>query len=212
MVSEWSHFKQTIPLYEGKTIGREISLFLGKVDKTHGKLTQTLVGVFSGGSSPGAVIVEGLAPIAVCSLCVVFAVTNQLAALVLHALAGMAITLAPGWGGGKVTDRSGAKAHRTMIGHTVLYVYTSCCWCAKQETKQAQTCRKAVQTQSSDDVCWAYHWNVTAPLLSDWVADVCVFILPVLWYSGQEYVVQYSTVLRYAVLFFFFIPKSFNQQ
>jgi len=31
----------------------------------------------------------------------VFAVTNQLPALVLYALAGMAITLAPGWGRGR---------------------------------------------------------------------------------------------------------------
>lgn len=80
----------------------------------------------------------------------------------------------------KVTDRSGAKGHHTMIGHTY-YMCTHPAAVVRNKTKQAQTCRKAVQTQSSDDVCWAYHWNVTAPLLSDWVADVCVFILPVLW-------------------------------
>lgn len=56
---------------------------------------QTLVGVVSCGSPPGTVIVEGLAHVAIWSLCVVFAVTHQLAALILHTLAGMAITLAP---------------------------------------------------------------------------------------------------------------------
>lgn len=56
---------------------------------------QTLVGVITGGSPPGTVIVEGLAHVAVWSLCVVFAVTHQLAALVLHTLAGVAVTLAP---------------------------------------------------------------------------------------------------------------------
>lgn len=56
---------------------------------------QTLVGVFSSGSPPGTVIIEGFAHIAVGSFCVVFAVTHQLAVLVLHTLTGMAIALAP---------------------------------------------------------------------------------------------------------------------
>ena len=58
-------------------------------------LTQALVGVVSRSSSPGTGVIEGLAHAAVVTFRVVFAVTHQLTVLVLHALAGMAITLAP---------------------------------------------------------------------------------------------------------------------
>lgn len=59
------------------------------------RLTQTLVGLVGGGSPPGSVVVEGFADVAVVALRVVFAVTHQASAAVLHALAGVAVTLAP---------------------------------------------------------------------------------------------------------------------
>lgn len=58
-------------------------------------LTQTLVGVFGGGSPPWPVVVERFADVAVVALCVVLAVTHHLAVLVLHTLAGVTVTLTP---------------------------------------------------------------------------------------------------------------------
>lgn len=59
------------------------------------KLTQTLVGVVGGGSSPRPVVVKRLADVTVVALRVVFTVTHQPPSAVLHTLTGVAVTLTP---------------------------------------------------------------------------------------------------------------------
>ncbi len=105
-------------------------------------------------------------------------------------------------GRGKVTDRSGAKGPPHNDRAHLLYVYTSCLPLCVTQTKQAQTCRKAVQTQSSDDVCWAYHWN--ALRLSSW----CLCLYPACPLIQRQRVCSSTVPLQYAVLLTVF--SSFN--
>ena len=83
-------------------------------------LTQALVGVFGRSSPPGAVVVEGLAHLAVVTLCVVLAVAHRLAVLVPRTLTGVAIALAPGdmeRGGGNsvISYRSRRAVHEPSV-------------------------------------------------------------------------------------------------
>lgn len=59
------------------------------------ELTQTLVRVVSRRSPPRPVVEKGFADVAVVTLRVVFAVAHQASLAVLHALAGVAVTLTP---------------------------------------------------------------------------------------------------------------------
>ena len=58
-------------------------------------LTETLVGGLGGAASPGPVLVEGLAALAVGAGCVVLAHADQLPGLVRYALTGVAVAFAP---------------------------------------------------------------------------------------------------------------------
>lgn len=75
------------------------------------------------------------------------------------------------------------KATAQWQGKLTVCVHILSLLCKKQ-SRQVKTCRKAVQTHSSDDVCWAYHRAFVVRLRVRCLCPACPLSYNCLYYLG----------------------------